>query len=55
VKRIGARQHPGKTSYAAKTWVYRGQIAFSGSISHRLKTSSPFALTASHTAARKPA
>lgn len=38
---------PGKTSYAAKSGVYRGEVAFSASLSHRLNTQSPFALTAS--------
>jgi autotransporter adhesin len=38
---------PGKTSYAAKTGVYRGEVAVSASFSHRLNTGSPFALTAS--------
>jgi trimeric autotransporter adhesin len=37
----------GKTSYAAKTGVYRGEVAFSASLSHRLNTRSPFAFTAS--------
>jgi autotransporter adhesin len=36
---------PGKTSYAANTAIYRGQVAFSASLSYRLDTSSPFALT----------
>ena len=36
---------PGKTSYTANTAVFMGQVAFSASISHRLNTDSPFAVT----------
>ena len=38
---------PGKTSYAAKGSVFRGELAIGASLSHRLDTDSPFALTAS--------
>jgi autotransporter adhesin len=38
---------PGKTSYAGKAAVYRGEVAFSLGLTHRLNTESPFALTAS--------
>ena len=37
---------PGKTSYAAKGAVFRGETAFGASISHRLNTVAPLALTA---------
>jgi trimeric autotransporter adhesin len=37
---------PGKTSYTANSAIYRGEVAFSASMSHRLDTGSPFALTA---------
>lgn len=37
---------PGKTSYAAKGSVFRGEFAIGASLSHRLDTDSPFALTA---------
>ena len=38
---------PGKTSYAAKGSTFRGEFAVGASLSHRLDTGSPFALTAS--------
>ncbi len=37
---------PGKTSYAGNSALYRGEFAFSFSLTHRLNTDSPFALTA---------
>jgi trimeric autotransporter adhesin len=37
---------PGKTSYSANTAVYRGEVAFSVSMAHRLNSDRPFALTA---------
>jgi len=37
----------GRTSYAAKGSVFRGEFAFGASLSHRLDTGSHFALTAS--------
>lgn len=36
----------GRTSYAANTAVYRGEIAFSASFAHRLNIDTPFAITA---------
>jgi autotransporter adhesin len=36
---------PGKTSYAANTGVYRGEVAFSAGFMYRLDTASPFAIT----------
>jgi len=38
---------PGKTSYIGKGAVYRGELAFSLGITHRLDTDSPFAISAS--------
>jgi autotransporter adhesin len=37
---------PGRTSYAANTAVYRGEVAVSASVAHRFNTDRPFALTA---------
>jgi autotransporter adhesin len=37
---------PGKTSYAANTALYRGEFAFSLSLTHRLDSETPLALTA---------
>ena len=37
---------PGKTSYVVASGAFRGEIAFSASLSHRLNTDSPFALFA---------
>ena len=37
---------PGKTSYAAKSSTFRGEFAMSASLTHRLGTQSPFAVTA---------
>jgi trimeric autotransporter adhesin len=37
---------PGKTSYTAASGVYRGEVAFSASLSHRLNTGAPVALFA---------
>jgi autotransporter adhesin len=36
---------PGRTSYTANTAIYYGKVAFSASLSHRLNTDSPFAIT----------
>jgi len=38
---------PGRTAYAGRGAVYRGEYAFSLGIAHRLDTPSPFALSAS--------
>lgn len=37
---------PGKVSYASNVAVYRDQVAFSASVSYRLRTASPMALSA---------
>ena len=37
---------PGQTSYQAKTAVFRGEVGFSASLSHRLKTDIPISITA---------
>ena len=36
---------PGRTSYTANTAVYRGEVAFSGSVAYRLNLDTPFAVT----------
>ena len=37
---------PGKTSYAANGAVYRGELAMSFSLMHRIDSDTPFAFTA---------
>jgi autotransporter adhesin len=37
---------PGKTSYAARGAVFRGEVAMSASLTHRIATDAPFAVTA---------
>lgn len=48
---------PGRTSYTANTAIYRGEVAFSASVAHRLDVGSPFAVTAgvSHSGGRDTA
>jgi hypothetical protein len=36
----------GRTSYAANTAVYRGEVGFGAAIAHRIGEEDPFALTA---------
>ena len=45
---------PGKTSYAANSAIYRGEVAIGASLAHRLGGANPFALTAgvSHSGGR---
>jgi autotransporter adhesin len=48
---------PGRTSYTANTAAYRGEVAFSAAIAHRLNAAAPFAITAgiSHSGGRDTA
>jgi autotransporter adhesin len=37
---------PGKTSYAARSAVFRGEVAVSATLTHRIASDTPFAVTA---------
>ena len=37
---------PGKTSYAARGAVFRGEVAMSATLTHRIASDTPFAVTA---------